>query len=398
LKDTADFMFDMGDTFGDDHQPFTITSEQVKKLHLDCLPHFARVCHSMPLFFCLGNHEGEFDYYLAQTPPNNLAVYGTTWRKYYYPNPYPDDFYTGNPDVEPYNIGHPENYYAFTWGDALFVVLDAYRYQCDTSAKPKNWEWSLGFQQYSWLKSTLEQSTSKYKFVFAHHVRGQGRGGVSNARFFEWGGYDANGTTNGFAQNRPGWAKPIHQLFVDNGVNIFFQGHDHLFAHEVLDGVVYQEVPMPSDSTYKIGMLANAGAYLSDTLDGSGHIRVTVSPECLRIDYVRAYLPADTLAGVHHNRENAFSYTFGTCSSQSVSDQLPLPDVKIFPNPAREYATIAIPEPAGDLTIRMTNLYGETILQTNAKTLDVAKIPDGVYFLCINYAKRTLNKRIIILH
>ena len=35
----------------------------------------------------------------------------------------------------------------------------------------------------------------------------------------------------------------IHELLVQYGVNIF-QGHDHLFAHEVLDSVTYQEVPM----------------------------------------------------------------------------------------------------------------------------------------------------------
>ena len=161
-------------------------------------------------------------------------------------------------------MGESENYYAYTWGDALFVVLDVYRYDSETSAKPDNWEWTLGQTQYDWLKTTLETSNSKYKFVFAHHVSGEGRGGIVQAKKFEWGGYEADGTTYGFTKNRPNMAKPIHQLFVDNKVNIFFQGHDHLFAHEVMDGIVYQEVPMPSDSTYQIGMLANADAYVSE--------------------------------------------------------------------------------------------------------------------------------------
>lgn len=116
-------------------------------------------------------------------------------------------------------------------------------------------------------KNTLENSTATFKFVFAHHIRGQGRGGITNATQFEWGGLD-NGVDK-FAINRPGWAKPIHKLFVDNGVNIFFQGHDHVFAHEMLDGVTYQACPMAADSTYEIGKLANADAYVSDTLDGT---------------------------------------------------------------------------------------------------------------------------------
>ena len=34
---------------------------------------------------------------------------------------------------------------------------------------------------------------------------------------------------------------PVHQLMVKNGVTIFFQGHDHLFARQERDGMVYQE-------------------------------------------------------------------------------------------------------------------------------------------------------------
>lgn len=309
--DKPDFMLSLGDIFGDDHYPFTITSGELDTLHRNYRPFLGAICHSIPFYVALGNHEGEMDYYLLNNAPNNLAIWGTKWRKFYYPNPFPNTFYSGNTDNEPYGIGQPENYYAWTWGDALFVVLDPYRDQCDTSAKPKNWDWTLGFAQYTWLKNTLESSTAKYKFVFAHHIRAQGRGGITNAKLFEWGGYEQNGTSYTFPSKRPGWAKPIHKLFVDNKVNIFFQGHDHVFAHEMLDSVTYQAVPMAADSTYEIGKLANADAYTADTLDGTGHIRVTVSPDCVKVDYIRAYLPADTLSGLHHNGEVAFSYTVG---------------------------------------------------------------------------------------
>ena len=305
--DKPDFIISLGDTFGDDHQATTITSSQLDALHKFYRPFLGNLCNSAPLFFCLGNHEGENDYYLGLTPPNNLAVNATLWRKFYYSNPCPNGFYTGNTDIEPWGIASPENYYAFTWGDALFVVLDVYRYQNKTNPKPVGWEWSLGVAQYNWLKNTLESGKSKYKFVFAHHVRGEGRGAVALAKFFEWGGYEANGTTSGFNPKRAGWTKPIHQLFVDNKVNIFFQGHDHLFAHEVLDGVTYQEVPMPSDSTYQIGMLANADAYTSDQVEGTGHLRVNVSSNEVKVEYIQAYLPGDE-TGSRKNRKIAFTY------------------------------------------------------------------------------------------
>lgn len=390
-KDNPDFMLSLGDIFGDDHNWNTITSGELDTLHKDYRPFLGSLCHSVPFYICLGNHEGENDYYYGQNPGNNLCVWGTQWRKYYYPNPYPNGFYTGNTDNEPYGIGNPENYYSWTWGDALFVVLDVYRDQCDTNDKPIKWSWSLGLPQYTWLKNTLENSNAKYKFVFAHHIRGQGRGGITNATDFEWGGLD--GGIDKFAIYRPGWAKPIHKLFVDNGVNIFFQGHDHLFAHEILDSVTYQEVPMPSDSTYEIGKLANADAYLSDTLDGTGHIRVTVNASCVKVDYVRAYLPADTL-GVHKNGEVAFSYTIGNCAPASINVATEDHKIDIYPNPASSKLYVVSAQKIKQIILR--NALGASILNSSETVINVESVPNGIYFMSIQTEKSIITKKINI--
>jgi len=397
--DNPDFMINMGDTYGDDRDVPAMTNEISDSLHKYYRPFLGQICHSVPYFFCMGNHEGEFDYYLNQNPPDNIAVWGTLWRKFYYANPFPNGFYSGNTDIESFGMGYPENYYAFTWGDALFVVLDAYRYQSisDTTPKPTKWDWTLGIDQYTWLKNTLENSTSQFKFVFAHHVSGQGRGGVIQADLFEWGGHDQNGNYR-FDTYRPGWAKPIHQLFVDNGVNIFFQGHDHLFAREVKDGVIYQEVPMASDSTYTLGMIANASAYTSDTLDGSGHLRVTVSPLCVHVDYVRAYLPADTISGVHHNREVAFSYEIGNCPT-NINDIENSNVVSVYPNPTNDYLNIENALLTNDEIISVFNIQGEIILQQiiqQQKTeIEISNLTKGVYILKIESEKGVVVKRFI---
>ena len=397
--DNPDFMLSLGDIFGDDHNPLTITSSELDLLHKNYRPFLGSICHSIPFFVCLGNHEGENDYYQTITPPNNLTTYGTYWRKYYYPNPFPNNFYTGNTDIEPYGIGNPENYYAWTWGDALFVVLDVYRYQNSKSEKPQGWDWSLGSKQYNWLKTTLETSTSKYKFVFAHHVRGQGRGGITNAKLFEWGGYEQDGTTYSFATNRPGWAKPIHQLFKDTKVNIFFQGHDHLFAHEVLDGVHYQEVPMPSDSTYMIGKLANADAYVSDTIDGTGHIRVTVNNSCIKVDYVKAFLPMDTITGKNKNREIAFSYLVGNCTVTSIENvnangqQL---NVNVYPNPTKEKIFIDLKNKNQNYAVTLIDNMGKAIIHSTSDAIDITKVVPGIYFLKIKNGQLQTVKKVII--
>jgi hypothetical protein len=345
----------------------------------------------------LGNHEGENDYYLDSMPPNNIGVSGTLTRKKYYPNPFPNNFYSGDTIAEGFGMNLPENYYAWTWGDALFVVIDVYRTECYTTLAPKpgNWNWTLGQTQYNWLKTTLQNSAAQHKFVFAHHVRGQGRGGITNAQLFEWGGRDTLGGNSSFATHRPGWAMPIHNLFVNYGVDVFFQGHDHLFAHEVLDSITYQEVPMAADSTYKIGMLANAGAYTSDTLDGTGHLRVTVSPSCVNVDFVRAYLPADTVSGLHHNQEIAFSYTIGNCTT-GISSINKNDELKIYPNPAKNTIAVHIPDDLKNYEINLLNTFGQTLLQTKSNAIDVSNIPNGIYLVNVQSDKTILNKKIII--
>jgi hypothetical protein len=389
-KDKPDFMLSLGDTFGDDHEPFTISSAELDKLHKDYRPYLGNICHSIPFYFCLGNHEGEMDYYLGINPPDNLAIWGTLWRKVYYPNPFPNSFYTGNTDNEPYGVGNPENYYAWTWGDALFVVLDVYRDQCDTSAKPKNWDWSLGYKQYTWLRNTLEQSKQKYKFVFAHHVRGQGRGAADEARLFEWGGYEMNGRVYGFDKNRPGWGKPIHKLFVDNGVTIFFQGHDHLFAREILDGIIYQECPMAADSTYIIGMTDNADAYHADTLPGTGHLRVQVSDQGVKVDFVRAWMPADTIA--HQNGETVFSYTVGQATG--IDDKPEKQSLYAWPNPADK--KLILPMYQGQAIL--TDLLGNTAVITTQETMDIAALAQGIYFLRFQVNEQQYTQKIHIIH
>jgi hypothetical protein len=159
--------------------------------------------------------------------------------------------------------------------------------------------------QYQWLKTTLEASNTKWKFVFIHQLIGgadkNGRGGIEVANYYEWGGKNADGSY-GFIEQRPGWGVPIHQLLIDNSVTAVFHGHDHLFVKQELDGIIYQEVPQPAASGSGGTNSAAEYGYLSgDILGGSGHMRVSVSSIGVTVDFIRSV--------IGKSDELAFSYT-----------------------------------------------------------------------------------------
>jgi len=310
--DKPDFYLTIGDDFSVDQlDPTTITAALVTGRYTLQRPYLGLIGRSAPVFLVNGNHEQAARYLLDGTP-NNVAVWAQNARNAHYSQPATDGFYTGNTEVVPF-IGLLRNHYAWTWGDALFVTIDPYWGSSICvddpfygGAKRSNlWDITHGDEQYQWLKATLEQSKAKYKFVFAHHVLGTGRGGTELAGQYEWGGNNANGTW-GFTTNRPAWASPLHQLMVANHVTIFFQGHDHIWVHQQLDGVTYQTLSEPADPNYS---LFNADAYLTgDKFPNTGYTRVMVSPTGVKVDYVLTYLPADEGAG-KTNGSVAFTYT-----------------------------------------------------------------------------------------
>ena len=92
----------------------------------------------MPVFLTPGNHENEEGWNLDDFDPDrasSLPVLSVNARKRYFLNPVPDAFYTGNLDPLPQADGDHlrEDYYAFQWGDALFVVINPFAY---TMMKP----------------------------------------------------------------------------------------------------------------------------------------------------------------------------------------------------------------------------------------------------------------------
>jgi 3',5'-cyclic AMP phosphodiesterase CpdA len=279
VADSSDFFVDLGDTFMSDK----LTNYQdAAPMYYAQRYYFGLVGASTPAYLVQGNHDAES----AWLPAN--AAWAAQMRSKYFTSVAPNAFYSSAP---------ARNYYAWTWGDATFIALDPYGF---TTPKPNGanagWTWTLGKEQYDWLAATLQKTTSKYTFVFLHHLIGgngsEARGGSEASSSFEWGGKNLDGSA-GFTTQRSGWAKPIHDLLVQYKVSAVFHGHDHLYVHQERDGIAYQEVPQPSFAREGATQSAADYGYLSGTLaSSSGHIRVTISPSKARVEYVRSRLAA----------------------------------------------------------------------------------------------------------
>ena len=114
---------------------------------------------------------------------------------------------------DPWDSGDPlggsyESYYAFEWGNALFVSFNTM------------WQQDLTTERHiiSWLNDTLANSNKPWKFVFMHQP-------VRNARF---------NTCNDCISDTSG-RNELLEVFKNNKVDVVFAGHDHHYHCEMYD-------------------------------------------------------------------------------------------------------------------------------------------------------------------
>jgi hypothetical protein len=177
-----------------------------------------RLLADKPYVFNLGNHDGETPF---GDPTGTCGIYDTTleWsraaRLHHLANPYP--VYGGWPEG---------NWFAFTSGDALLVVLDVYRNVRRLPTGPG--DWTLGEQQLRWLEETLRSSDRTWKFVFAEHLLG-GVTGPQNC--YHYGRGSIRSTVDGQPESPfLGEQALVHDLLTRYGAQAFFMAHDHVAA------------------------------------------------------------------------------------------------------------------------------------------------------------------------
>jgi hypothetical protein len=228
--------------------------------------HMAPLTMSCPHFGLIGNWEGE----TGKLPGESTDMVADV-RKRFAPNPddttYPQG---GSPD---------EDYYAFEWGPALFVILNVQSYT-EPSGEMINAaadvtlveDWTLGGEQFAWMERTLERSDHPFKFVCIHHSVGGNAGDESNTLYGRGGARAAD----------VGEQRLLHEAMREFGVQAFFYGHDHVFVDDVVDEIHYA-LPGSCGAPWKFGAEATGyGRYWGD----SGHGRLQVRPDRARVSFV----------------------------------------------------------------------------------------------------------------
>jgi hypothetical protein len=197
-------------------------------------------------------------------------------------------------------------------------------------------------------------------------------------------------------------------------VTAVFHAHDHCYCHQELDGIVYQECPQVSSSQYQVGF-CQQGKYLHGLmLPNSGHLRVSVGPERIHVEYVRAFLPGDGENGVV-----ADSYDIGLPSpvpepvGASGAGASAGQKIRVGPVPCRGtlWVRCLVPGP-GTATLSLHDVSGR-VVRTLQAPIDAGPaglirwplsqpgrqpLPSGVYTLLWEHGAEREAHKILVLH
>lgn len=230
---------------------------QIGPLSIHC-PHFA----------VIGNWEGES----GKFPEKSIEIVAAV-RRSLLPNP--------NHLTYPQGGSEREDYYAFSWGDALYIILNIQTYskpsapdKLPTLMADVNQieEWTLGEKQMAWFEKTLRNATERFRFVCMHHPAGGNAGDALNTAYGRGGARAWN----------TGEQARIHSLMKKHKVQIFFYGHDHVFVDDVVDGIHYT-LPGSCGAPWKF--TKEETGYERFWPD-SGHAQLDVTPEKATVTFI----------------------------------------------------------------------------------------------------------------
>jgi chitodextrinase len=183
--------------------------------------YWAKPGESIPYFAVSGNH-GLNSTFITDWPESATA---SASGGVYAMLPYPS--------IDGANAAsYPTSYYAFSTGGVRFYLLDAAWGDtnvgtatggaCGTNCKAYQVDhdahWTANSAEYQWLKQDLAAHPGGLKLAFFHYPL-----------------YTNNGSqvSDPYLDNTPGSTGSLEQLLHDNGVNLVFNGHAHIYERNV---------------------------------------------------------------------------------------------------------------------------------------------------------------------
>lgn len=183
------------------------------------------------------------------------------------------------PDDKTFSEGgsKDQDYFAFTWGGALFAVLNVTGYtpidHAHTTGPGRADDWTLGSEQFAWLEKTLSGSDAAWKFLLIHHAVGGNAGDSVNSRYGRGGGRAAS----------VGEQAKVHALMKKYGAEAFFYAHDHVFTDMVVDNIHY----ICNGSVGAPWKFTTEETGYTDYIPDSGFVLVDVGKDKTLIRYIR---------------------------------------------------------------------------------------------------------------
>jgi hypothetical protein len=170
-----------------------------------------------PLFSTTGNHGRSSTFLQNWKQPATVAASN---------GKYAMETYSGQDSTTA--TSYPSDWYAFSSGGARFYVLTADwadtnfgtaaggGYQVD-----RDYHWQVTSPEYQWLKSDLASHAGGLKFAFFHYPLRSDSATESSDNYLQ------------SDPNNPGATDSLEGLLYNNGVNLAFNGHAHMYQRNV---------------------------------------------------------------------------------------------------------------------------------------------------------------------
>jgi len=427
---------DLGDLVVIRAQRIAFDLVEVEQRYRQAREYIDLVGSEVPFVLVRGNHE-EVNGWDDNGTPDNTAIWSGQALLKWFPPPLPDAYVSGNTVSYP-NLGLPGDYFAFDVGRMRFRCLDPYLFSTtrphnghgETGGSQNGWDWKLGQQQYDWLHDDLTTKNTPYRVLATHHLTScydlpgywYGRGGIEVAQHsvtgrpsFEWGGEDAAGA-NQLPTQRAGFTHgSIHDMLVNEGNQVILKGHDHFYARQQIDDMVYLTLAKPNDTAQHTGDLWGwrfscfYPESVTTMFQNSGFLSIAAGAEAATFEYIQTY-PA---AGEGDVIDSFSILPAVVTDAPSVFEPVRMTAITaVAPNPTRDASRVEFTlGQAGPVNLAIYDAAGRRVrllvdeplrggahhVSWDGRDASGARVASGVYFAKLKNAERIDAVKMIVL-